>query len=307
MSTQTTPAGPKDELAQEDINLLNRLFGDDPIYALWRTQAGFSPSDIIRNLGDYLAQLGSRSPLSPLLGFQSFVAPSPEGAATDSLSDEFDGSRLDSAWSRLHSVLAPAPQRGADFNPAGPAARESFSLRKGWFLLQPSADGGQTGIHKAIPSPTTTGLIYCRFSMDSNGSIPGVTDSCTLSLCQTIGGDDIDPDNIVSVVLRRDTANNTWTVAMTRKIAGVAGTVYSESLSSFSQPINQMAIAYDHATTSWVGQVGVDGGGWKVLGTLTSGALAPDRLLLSAISTSQANPIFGFDYVRRESGLLLAK
>ena len=307
MSTQTTPAGPKDELAQEDINLLNRLFGDDPNYALWRTQAGFNPSDVIRNLGDYLAQLGSRSPLSPLLGFQSFLAPAPPLAASDPVSDEFDDSVLDSSWIRLHSVLGTVPQRGAGFAPPGPAARESLSQRPGWYLLQPSADGNLCGIHKSIPSPTATGLYYCRFSMDSNQTVPSSIDGITLSLCQTINGDEVDTDNIVSVILTRDTADNTWTVKMSRKIAGVAATIYLQSLDSFSQPITQMAIAYASDLNTWVGMVGSDAGGWKILGTLVSGALSPDRIFISTVSTAQPNAIFGLDYVRREQGLLPVK
>lgn len=307
MSTQTTPAGPKDELAQEDINLLNRLFGDDPIYALWRTQAGFNPSDVVRNLGDYLGQLSSRSSNSQLLGLYSFLAPAPALAASDPFSDEFNDPTLASDWIRLHSVATETPQRGASFATPGPIARESLSQRPGWFLMQPSSDDSLSGIHRAIPNAGASGLFYCRFSMDSNYALPSTVDGIALWLCQTTEEGEFDNHNFVSVALTRNTAVNTWTITMTREIASVPDIIYSQTISSIVAPFSQLAIAYDSDTSSWVGMVGTDTGSWNVLGALTSGSLSPDRILISATSSSQPNAIFGLDYVRREQGLLPVK
>ncbi len=304
------------KLTAESITILNRL-GHDPNFAWTKVAAGFAPADKIEclpssypspeGLGDYLDSLSGASMLQ---GFSGFVTPASPEAAADPVSDEFDAGSLDPSWTRLH-VLDPNPvQRGA--NPAvSGGARESFTARPGWLLLQPTAANASCGFTKSLGSGTDltdAATIYCRFSMDSNAASDG--DSFAMNLSQTISNT-IDPDNCILVELARASTNNTWALIAIKRIATAATTLYSASLTSFAQPIQGLAVGYflfEGAMTYTIYAL-ADQGCWKELGgfTLATTSLLPDRLSFVVNSQSSQAPVYGIDYVRREPGLYLTK
>lgn len=295
-----------DRLTPEAIILLNRL-GADENFAWFKTNAGFSPRDKIDNpkLGDYLDSLTAAAAGS---GFFGFISPPTLVASADSVSDEFDATSLDSSWTRFHTIDTTAIHRGQGYVSPSNSARESFStLRPGWLLFQPC---GIAGYHKSLGSGdvlTDAATLYCRFSMDSNEASDG--DSLQFAMSET-ASDTIDTDNAVIVTLGRATANNTWTLSATRKVAGSSADIYAAtSLSSFGQPIQGMGVSYflNEGSMTFLPFAILDNGCWKSLGSFSSVALRPDRLAVIGTQASQANPVFGLDYVRRESGLFLTK
>lgn len=305
----------KTTLTPRDIELLDDLFGNSKLFKIWRTQAGFSPLDEILDLGQYLAGLGpagngqgGQTITVPLIqGFAGWVTPPKTTESDDPVTDEFDSGVLADGWTALHLISATPPQRGIGGGITTGYARTSLGQRPGWLLVQPDDDGTLSGYTKASESDMTeSALYYTRFSVDSNAQTPSSADSSALVVCHTNNGT-IDPTNALSVVVGRLTDDNTWRVAFTRNVNGSSATVYSTNLAGFAQPFNQMGLQYVSTIDTWIAMVGNDEGGWKILGTYSNAAFRPDRLALTCVATSQQNPIFGWDFVRREPGAFVVK
>ncbi len=303
-------------LTDEAVVLLNRL-GNDPYFAWTRHAPGFYPTDKIecrpavdpspQGLGTYLDSLSGSSGGR---GFSGFVTPASPVAAADPVSDEFNAGALDPSWTRLHTLDPLAPQRGTSPGVAS-GARESFTQREGWLLFQPTPDSSVAGYTKSLGTGdalTDAATIYTRFSMDSNALLG---DSFGLILSKTTGDHTIDTDNHINLQLTRSSTDNTWTIEASKTIGGSGSNIYSTALTSFMQPVNGLAVAsfLDEGNMNFFFSTNIDGGSWKMLGSFTVSAatFTPDRLTLIGSSSSTPAPIYGLDYVRRESGLYLVK
>lgn len=225
-------------------------------------------------------------------GFGPDLLPTP--AAADD--DEFNGTTLASSWQLFGAALqAGDPSRGATI--VGPyVVRVSQTLRTGWLLFQPSLSDASVYFSKLLSTPMTQGAIYCKFSMDANGSVG--PDVFGLALCQSALGN-IDLDNAVLVSIQR-TADCTWTVIAEKKVAGVSTAVYSKTLDSLVQPFDRIQINRNGG--SFLFFIGSEAGGMKYLGTIAA-AINPDRVAMSGFNTGGPSTIYGLDYIRRVDGV----
>ena len=207
--------------------------------------------------------------------------------------DEFNGLTLSPAWQLLAATAqAGEPQRGATI--VGPnVVRQSVTARKGWLLFQPD---GSAYYSKVLASALTTGLIYAKFSMDSNAGVG--TNRFALMLGQSVAGN-LDVNNAVSLMLARTGGSNTWMIIAEQRLGGISTTVYSATLDSFVQPIDRMQIYRDGTTYRFA--VGSEAGGFKDLGS-TVNAISPDRVGVVGIAVGGPSPVFGIDYIRRKDG-----
>ena len=171
-------------------------------------------------------------------GFGPDLLPTPANADDD----EFNGLTLSSAWQLLGAtVQAGDPQRGVTI--VGPnVVRQSLSVRSGWFMFQPDVGAYYS---KLLATSLTTGMVYAKFSMDSNAGVG--PDAFALLLGQSTAGN-LDIDNAVSVSLGRAVGSNTWTLKAEKRVAAVSTTVYTATLDSFVQPFDRMQI-YRNGTT----------------------------------------------------------
>lgn len=220
----------------------------------------------------------------------------PDAAQSDD--DEFNAPALVSDWTVTGATVVPGdPQRGGAF--AGPATvRYSQALRAGWLLIQASSDGNVVEFHKPLATALTQGAVYTRFSMDGNSTVG--PDAFAFSLMQTSAGIP-DIHNQVSVTLQRSVADNSWTIVASNNIAGVATTVYTATLTQMTQPVARFQITRNG--TAFAMYAGSSTGGMKHLGSFTSGALNPDRLVFTVSTTGAPSSIVGIDYVRRLDGV----
>lgn len=223
-------------------------------------------------------------------GFGPDLLPTP--ATTDD--DEFNGLTLSSAWQLLGATVQVGdPQRGVSI--VGPnVVRQSLSVRNGWFMFQPDVAAYYS---KLLATSLTTGMVYVKFSMDSNAGVG--PDVFALLLGQSTAGN-LDIDNAVSVSLGRAVGSNTWTLKAEKRVAAVSTTVYTATLDSFVQPFDRMQIYRNGTTFAFF--VGSEAGGFKALGSTTA-ALAPDRMAFGGSATGGPSPVFGLDYVRRLDGV----
>lgn len=220
-------------------------------------------------------------------------------------SDEFNSSELSADWVLAsNTALDPdPPARGGTF--AGPGlVRVSTVQRPGWLMLQPSDDNPGALFHKALSTPLTNGFLYLKFSMDSNEDIPA-TDIFQFGIFQTVtimGEIFPDLDNCVIIGLSRDTSDNSWNLVANYKVAGVGATLYDKTLDSFTQPFTRMAVGRNG--TNYRVYVGSESGGFKHVGTFSTGALSPDRVAFVVNNNSVPAGVYGIDYVRRIDGVL---
>lgn len=222
-------------------------------------------------------------------GFGPDLLPTPANADDD----EFNGLTLSPAWQLLAATAqAGEPQRGATI--VGPnVVRQSVTARTGWLLFQPDASAYYS---KLLASALTTGLIYAKFSMDSNAGAG--TNGFALLLGQSAAGN-LDVNNAVSLTLARTGGSNTWMITAEQRVGGISTTVYSATLDSFVQPIDRMQIYRDGTTYRFA--VGSEAGGFKDLGS-TVNAISPDRVGVAGVAVGGPSPVFGIDYIRRQDG-----
>ena len=223
-------------------------------------------------------------------GFGPDLLPTPANADDD----EFNGLTLSSAWQLLGAtVQAGDPQRGVTI--VGPnVVRQSLSVRSGWFMFQPDVGAYYS---KLLATSLTTGMVYAKFSMDSNAGVG--PDAFALLLGQSTAGN-LDIDNAVSVSLGRAVGEATH--GPSRPEARCRG--QHHGLHSNARQF--CAAVRPHANLSQRNDirvfVGSEAGGFKALGSTTA-ALAPDRMAFGGFATGGPSPVFGLDYVRRLDGV----
>ena len=245
--------------------------------------------------GTYWHATGLNASFGGFTGAVTVDAP-PETA--NPADDEFNAATLGDEWAVFGSTVDPAPPaRGATF--AGPAqVRVSQAVRTGWLMVQPSSDSNPATIHRSLGAAMTQGMVYAKFSMDSNASIG--PDIFTFALTQSSAGNP-DFNNAVFLELRRAVADDQWTLTAGRKIAGVGTTTYTTTITLPFQPVSRVQITRNG--TRFDVYAGSSPGGMKFLGTFTSGALNPDRIAISVSNFDYATTIYGLDYVRRLDGV----
>lgn len=245
--------------------------------------------------GTYWHATGLNASFGGFTGAVSVDAPPETANPTD---DEFNAATLGDEWAVFGSTVDPVPPaRGATF--AGPAqVRISQAVRTGWLMIQPSSDSTPAIIHRSLGAAMPQGMVYAKFSMDSNASLG--PDVFQFSITQSLAGNP-DFDNAVFVSLRRSTADNQWTLTAGRRIAGVATTTYTAIVVLPFQPVSRVQITRNG--TQFDVYAGSDPGGMKFLGTFTSGALNPDRIAVGVSNFDYATTIYGLDYVRRLDGV----
>lgn len=238
--------------------------------------------------------------LTQIQGFAGMDAP-PQAANADD--DEFNNGVLAPEWELFGFVtLDPdPPARGESGGMAASTARLSTTQRQGWVLIQVSPDNSAAILHKPLLSAMTEGMIYTKFSMDSNENI-AATDSISLFLCQSVlSGSDYVPDfdNMLSVQLNRKTSDNTWTLQAGKTVASLGTVLYNKSLDSFTQPVTRLAIARSGTTFRFYAIS--ESGGVKHLADTTA-LLNPDRVAISCNNSVDPAPVYGVDYIRRVDG-----
>jgi hypothetical protein len=245
--------------------------------------------------GTYWHATGLNTSFGGFTGAVTVDAPPETANAAD---DEFNAATLGDEWAVFGSTVDPAaPARGATF--AGPAqVRLSQAVRTGWLMIQPSSDSTPATIHRSLGAPMTQGMVYAKFSMDSNASIG--PDIFTFALTQSSAGNP-DFNNAVFLELRRSVADNQWTLTAGHNMAGVPTTIYTTTVTLPFQPVSRVQITRNG--TRFDVYAGSSPGGMKFLGTFTSGALNPDRIAISVSNFDYATTIYGLDYVRRLDGV----
>lgn len=215
-------------------------------------------------------------------------------SSPDSRDEEFEGTAF-SGWTDIGTRSATAIDPYAQFNTANVWRHSWNTMRRSWFLIQPTYAGSNTGIQKSI-TVNTNDLVYCVIRAD-------------FPLWQPSNA----TDARVSLVLSDNTSFSNYTMASVNLSSATTPMVGILSSSGGSQlrtltfgtitPQIAMALLMHKVGTRYYAWISLNGTSWSPVGGSVTHATTFGVISLlvstgSTPTTNDGNPIVGVDFIR---------